>query len=897
VGSSVTTCGRSSSVWPLEGREQELEALRLAAQQPDVAGITYLGKSGAGKTRLLQELLAWASSAGFPTAWVAATKAAGSIPLGAFAHLLHEAAVGDDASLGFFPTAVAALARPTEGQRLILAIDDAHLLDHTSAALVHEVVRTGTAFVVATMASDRPVPEPIVALWRQGLLDRLVLPPLQPDTVKRLLAHVLGGDVTRATLHQFETISQGDLTLLEALVTGGLEVGAFVESGGVWRWTGQCAVPRLVEIVESRLESLEPDERLLLEILAMSKKLAPAVLEALVSPAAIVSVERKGVITVDHDGRRIGVRITHPLCAEALRASIPPLRARALRCQLVDATQAVGGRRSDDLLSVVTWRLEAGGANDAEALMSAARQAQSGFDHALAERLARAALEEGGGLEARQLLSRAAIGQGRLEEAEHILLTAGAETLAGMEQADLLATRSTNLFWALDRASSAAEALARAEELLAGDGSCSRVEALRAKVSLLSGRPLEALEWARASLEFSPADEEIRLSALLVAADAWTAHGRTKEALEAAHAGIGLTAGCAQKLPNARQSLIAASAVAYRLAGELASAEAVTDSGYQESLEQRNAEAHPMWALLLGQTALAQGKVRTAADWFQEGATLSRDLGPLGQLPRCLANLAHALALTGDHVGAQTALAELDSLPGGLPSLFEVDVALARAWTTAARGALSEASSIALDAAQTAHASGHLSLAAIAFHEVVRLGAARPARGPLATLASAVDSPLMQTFVDHAAALTAGDGHALDKVAGAFEAMGASLLAAEAVSEAAAAHRRTGRTTQGVASSVKAKSLADQCEGARTPALAFSGSDPLTRREREIVTLAAQGLSNRAIALRLVVSTRTVENHIHRAYIKLGVSRRQHLTETIGPSGAQCLPVTARAAE
>jgi DNA-binding CsgD family transcriptional regulator len=40
-----------------------------------------------------------------------------------------------------------------------------------------------------------------------------------------------------------------------------------------------------------------------------------------------------------------------------------------------------------------------------------------------------------------------------------------------------------------------------------------------------------------------------------------------------------------------------------------------------------------------------------------------------------------------------------------------------------------------------------------------------------------------------------------------------------------------------------------------------------------------------------------VENHIHRAYIKLGVSRRQHLTETIGPSGAQCLPVTARAAE
>jgi DNA-binding NarL/FixJ family response regulator len=39
---------------------------------------------------------------------------------------------------------------------------------------------------------------------------------------------------------------------------------------------------------------------------------------------------------------------------------------------------------------------------------------------------------------------------------------------------------------------------------------------------------------------------------------------------------------------------------------------------------------------------------------------------------------------------------------------------------------------------------------------------------------------------------------------------------------------------------------------------------PLSTREREIANLAADGLSNREIAERLVVSARTVEGHIYR---------------------------------
>jgi DNA-binding CsgD family transcriptional regulator len=52
---------------------------------------------------------------------------------------------------------------------------------------------------------------------------------------------------------------------------------------------------------------------------------------------------------------------------------------------------------------------------------------------------------------------------------------------------------------------------------------------------------------------------------------------------------------------------------------------------------------------------------------------------------------------------------------------------------------------------------------------------------------------------------------------------------------------------------------------------------PLTDREREIVMLIRNGLSNRDVAQRLSLSVRTVENHIHEAMAKTGTISRDRL--------------------
>ncbi|MFF9087692.1 LuxR C-terminal-related transcriptional regulator [Streptomyces sp. NPDC014991] len=153
-----------------------------------------------------------------------------------------------------------------------------------------------------------------------------------------------------------------------------------------------------------------------------------------------------------------------------------------------------------------------------------------------------------------------------------------------------------------------------------------------------------------------------------------------------------------------------------------------------------------------------------------------------------------------------------------------------------------------------------------ALYGAVRLGAPRGAAGRL---------PAGSVFARHAEALARGDGTALDRAAQALAGRGFLLYAAEAHAQAARAHRdpRAARSSR-----TRAVALARRCQGARTPALTGLLLGELTARQRQIVALAAAGLSNRDIAEKLTLSVRTVGNHLYGAYTRLGTADRGALT-------------------
>ncbi|HVC68918.1 MAG TPA: response regulator transcription factor [Acidimicrobiales bacterium] len=73
---------------------------------------------------------------------------------------------------------------------------------------------------------------------------------------------------------------------------------------------------------------------------------------------------------------------------------------------------------------------------------------------------------------------------------------------------------------------------------------------------------------------------------------------------------------------------------------------------------------------------------------------------------------------------------------------------------------------------------------------------------------------------------------------------------------------------------------------ARTSAASEStGAPRLTLREREVVALVADGLSNKAIATRLGVSTRTVEGHVNHVFTKLDLESRTELVRYVLTNG------------
>jgi DNA-binding NarL/FixJ family response regulator len=138
-----------------------------------------------------------------------------------------------------------------------------------------------------------------------------------------------------------------------------------------------------------------------------------------------------------------------------------------------------------------------------------------------------------------------------------------------------------------------------------------------------------------------------------------------------------------------------------------------------------------------------------------------------------------------------------------------------------------------------------------------------------------VDGPRAAAAAAHAAALAADDGEALSAAAQLLADMGDLLAAADAAAHASIAFGEVGKSGRAAVAAAQALRLAQECGEARTPATdAAARPLPLTDREREIVTLVARGLSNRAIAQQLVVSVRTVEGHVYNASVKLGITGR-----------------------
>jgi hypothetical protein len=273
---STPPANTATADWPLTGRAAELDAIAAAMSSDDARGVVLIGAAGVGKSRLAREAVALAATRGWAIRAVAATSAVATIPFGAFAPLAPRNLVAAD-RFELLRDLAAAIVSGAGGRRLLLAVDDTHLLDESSAALLHQLATATPAFALCTVTADASVPEPVAALWKDGHASRVqVAELLRPDS-DRLLAVALGAPVEAETSEELWRLTEGNALFLREVVLAALEGGTLTRRDGSWRWTGRLPVTgRLAEIVELRLGHLNPAERQVAEASSRPSPLARA---------------------------------------------------------------------------------------------------------------------------------------------------------------------------------------------------------------------------------------------------------------------------------------------------------------------------------------------------------------------------------------------------------------------------------------------------------------------------------------------------------------------------------------------------------------------------------------------------------------------------------------------
>jgi ATP/maltotriose-dependent transcriptional regulator MalT len=867
-----------SNPWPLARRGSELDDFIAALDSAGTNVVVLYGPAGVGKSRLADAFLAAAEGHKRLTARVTGSAAAALMPLGALAPVLPHDLDASSSARELFDRTRSELQSLGGEDRLVLLVDDAHLLDTSSSVLLTQLIDAGAVFVVATIRDGEAVPDAVAGWWRGERALRMDLKDLDQAATAEVLRLALGGEVGADTVRRLHVASGGNPLLLRELVLQTLAADRLRDDSGTWRIVG--AIPpsqRLSELFAVRLAALGEPERHVLQQLALCAPLGPAELTEPGASADLEALERAGLIRVILDDHRQQLALAHPLYGESLRAGLPVLRRRSILLAAAERVVELGARRREDPRRIATWRLDAGGTADPQLLLQAALVARYAHDFAEVERLAGVLMATAPSAEAALLLGEAHYELGRFDESEAVLaapMPVGTDPELLVRQATL---RTKNLQWGL---CDGAKAMAVVDAALAtvGADAGDDLVAERGSVLLWTGHPQEALDVFDTIDAHTP---RTRVLIALVQAPALAAVGQTERAIEVATAGFAEHTAMADPLALAHPGThIVNQTFALVEAGRLDEAEELAGLGYEVAVADAVPIAQIWFALMLAKAAGLRGRMDESLRWYQEGASTARLHGFRGPLSGALAGLAMAAANLGRAADAAAAVEEYRTLP--LFSFFGHDHAIGIAWAQWANGDPEGARTTLLERAELAYEGHHNGSAGWLWHDASRLGA-RGLAERLRSVADTGDSPVVAARALHVAAVEAGDADALTAAADAFEALGAVLLAAEAASEASNELRRTGDQRKGAAMATRSKQLMERCPGVRTPALAPADvAVPLSTREHEVASLAASGLTSQEIADRLYLSIRTVDNHLQKAYAKLGVNRRDQLASVLG---------------
>ncbi len=815
---------------PFVGRSNELANLREVVAHHQ--GLLVIGDAGVGKTALIDQFLAQRGRT----------------------HPEQRVVAFDDAE----PDDLNGL----NGVDIVVRIDEITSLQPELVGVLAKRCRNGELILIVTLRSRQKINDHLLRLWKDGHIGRFDLAPFGRADIAELLEQSLKGPISADLSWHVWQSTGGFPRFVNDFVEAAKQCGAITFQSGTWLLSGDAQASfSVLDVVNHVLDDLPPDQREAIELIALSEPVSLATLCRFIPPEVLDATLATGHAEriTDTKTGQIMLRTKHHRFALSTRELIGPGRQRMLyERTFADARDdaSVRSESHEHVLRKIEWALASGLRPSLSQLVAATNAAFVLDRRDETDRLASETLRLVANDDIRRvpiLVQRAHARRllGRANEAEHDLEAAHRLSCTAAYQSD----DETRL----------SVAKARAELAYFGHGDLKRARAIMQ-------------EFVESACALEPAAQATVAMLLSYASDFAAIRVLDASATE----GHGLPHGMTNELNAPRL-------FARAMTGDLTEAQQRATTFLTSALSQQTPSFTP-WALQETQAALLMILIWSGAvtevellieisdESASEGVHVDHAMRQLGW------GIAHACRFDWNTARRQfeATVARLDVLD------FSGWRPIARTWLAmvlAATGETDRATqTLAMARAEKPRASGIImfDLRERWCRTAIALG-----QGDANELARSLiddgrdkDLPLVELWGWHALAMTGSlqhiewrDRRATLQPLGKVELLRARIDHIDALVEGDQPREH-----------LAVKQLASM--GHWIPAR-HAVSISLSRRQLQIATLAASGLSSKEIASRLTLSTRTIEAHLSHVYTKLDVHSRAELAAKLTVRGEQ----------
>ncbi|MFE4580955.1 LuxR C-terminal-related transcriptional regulator [Streptomyces chartreusis] len=852
---------------PIVGRRVEIDRIEkgLTGRRPLALIIT--GNPGSGKTRLLMEAGRIAGKHNVQVVVpVLASQELSRTPLQALASAWGSAGFRIPATAA---DAVAEIARLHRRTPLMISVDDAHLLDNTSAAVIAQLMHLGACHVAVACPNNQDCSAELLRTYQSDNIDRIFLSVLEEHDTATLCHKWLGAPLHFTTLLSLMETARGNLTALHRMLVSAQEAGMLVKDGSVWTvapdsMDNASFTKGVARTICPELKGLSKDEMMALESLSILRAAPRELARQLADETVWEELEERALIRVSYEEGRHLLEFTDPLLHATTRAKILPLRRRHILCRILRAISEAPV--AFDPIQVMLWNVELRRGVDLNTLLGNARRAWWAGDWRAAQALAQAAWNQQPGPETGLFYLQLLAHHGKHRDADELLQPLRSTPHAHhiLFRAEV-ARNSVKDNFSHDSDSALASSLA-----VSTPASLRLVD--KALKLLMEGECRVVWDAVRPLLKDGTDPEQVAMAGS-IALVALLRMGRPRDCLNMAPR----LEWAVRNLSDHHVPMYDALNIPVLLA--YARAQCSDSTGFQQLHALIRQAAAVRNEILASRAGCMLARLRFTEGRIQEAYRLFAGSGPDGDLliMRQLARSGELMSAAhqGDPVLYNASVSRIDTfLSAGSTS---ADLELARSVVAFNSGNKKEAIGVLGKIAAFAANVGAYGELADVVHMFARQGRAELSASYF-KFAAEVQGDLDKTRFDFSAAVAKSTPGHVETCAERFEELAAPLYAAEAWAVAYKIHKKNGdqKRAAGVARNVTR--ARQEYDGVITFLLRdVQDGQHLTNREHEIASLAASGLASQEIAEKLFISVRTVDNHLHRIYRKLGISRRREL--------------------